>query len=494
MVGGVGSGKERTPRREVALCGRKGQATQLLILMLSVGLCSTPAFGRAGIDVSVIEDGPTKPVGEEGEAAIPWTEEPLEWWYDGGVTAEVHFVSKQVETPDGGVSIEVRMVSATIDAVIYYTVGQMSGEIAQPTFEGGLLYDDEKPVVFTRNGYIKAVAFHLYSLDSPVTVSPQIRVKIKPPQMYVLAGDLHPLDTVSDPDILVPLEQSPPLASPAGASFVGAINVYAVARSSVAPFTPNIQLTVGGKQLVLAAPAGVGTATIIVTSSTRVRAVAWQDGLDTSDEVESGLLTITPGADGRKAGFAGLLGWYDLGLASFHYGNYSRPADVGCGERFETLVTPARVVDRQGTLGPAVLMGPGCKGGRWDIDVRGQSACEVHKVQYRADAGCTVRGGVELIEGVGCAVSRQPSLTTLSTVVNSIGGLQFDPMINRGVYVSNDVDEFVNLGRLPTSALSIEVQFLVAPQALASSRMYGLLSCLHVSISPPRHYCPPPYY
>jgi hypothetical protein len=56
-------------------------------------------------------------------------------------------------------------------------------------------------------------------------------------------------------------------------------------------------------------------------------------------------------------------------------------------------------------------------------------------------------------------------------------------MINRGMYVSADVEEHVRLGRLPTSALSIEVQFYVAASALESSRMYGLLSCIHVGPS-----------
>jgi hypothetical protein len=223
----------------------------------------------------------------------------------GGVTAEVNYVSKDVETADGGVAVEVRMVSATIDAVIYYNFGFVEEDIEEPTVETGILYKDDKPLVFTRNGFVKAIAVHLYSLDAPVAISPPIRVKIRPPRLFVRAGDLHPLDSHSDPDVLVPLQLSPPSSHPAGASFVGSVDVYAVASSSLPPFTPNIQLTVGGAELILAAPAGVGTARIVVTSTTRVRAVAWQEGLDASDEVETGLLTITPGADGRTQGFAG---------------------------------------------------------------------------------------------------------------------------------------------------------------------------------------------
>ena len=81
---------------------------------------------------------------------------------------------------------------------------------------------------------------------------------------------------------------------------------------------------------------------------------------------------------------AGRLGWYDLGLEDFYYGNFSRPAGSGggCGERFATHISPARVVDRQGTLGPSVLEGPECKGGTWDVDPQGgSSACEIHKVK-----------------------------------------------------------------------------------------------------------------
>lgn len=302
---GAGKGAGKTHRHEVALGGQRVQASRMLLFMLLSAILSAPAVGRAGIDVSVIEDGPLKPVGEDGQAAVPWTEQPSEWWFDGGVTAEVNYVSKEMETADGGVAVEVRMVSATIDSIIYYNFGFVEEDIEDPTVDTGILYDDDKPLVFTRNGYVKAIAVHLYSLDAPVTVSPPFRVKIRAPRLFVRAGDLHPLDSLSDPDILVPLELSPPSSNPAGASFVGSVEVYAVASSSLPPFTPNIQLTIGGAELVLAAPAGVGTATIVVTSSTRVRAVAWQDGLDVSDEVETGMLMISPGADGRTQGFAG---------------------------------------------------------------------------------------------------------------------------------------------------------------------------------------------
>eukprot|EP00282_Hemiselmis_andersenii_P039620 CAMPEP_0169445952 /NCGR_PEP_ID=MMETSP1042-20121227/10717_1 /TAXON_ID=464988 /ORGANISM="Hemiselmis andersenii, Strain CCMP1180" /LENGTH=501 /DNA_ID=CAMNT_0009557389 /DNA_START=109 /DNA_END=1610 /DNA_ORIENTATION=+ len=456
-------------------------AGRVFVALVLVALSIVPlpsALGDAGIDVSLIEDGEEQPKDILGGPAID--HEPSEWWYDGGITAPPSF------TVDSGSfleRVEVHMLTATVESVIFYTVGYKSLDaVPEPSMETGTLYDPEHPVVFTRNGWIKAVAFHLYALDSDVASTDEIRIRIRPPELFVRAGDLRPVDPTTDPAELVPLELDPPLGNPEGRRFEGSVEVFAIATSAVAPFTPNIQLTTGDKVLILAAPKGVGTASIIVTGTTRVKAVAWQEGLDPSDEVRTGLLTVEAGADGRIEGFAGLLGWWDLGRPSFYYGNFSRAAGAGgvegCEEEHATFVAPAKVRDRQGTLGPATLLGPACKGGVWDLDPEGESACEVHKVLYRADSGCTVRGGSTVIEGMSCARSSQPSLASLASIRNGVGGLVFDPALNRGLFLSPDVDAAVESGRMPLSYLSVELQFVVAPRALAQSSMYGLASVL----------------
>ena len=151
----------------------------LCLIAATLSLMPAPTSSDSGIDIGLIEDGPDKPLDAFGNAAIPWTEEPAQWWYDGGVTAEVHFISRTVETEDGGVAVEVKMLSATIESVIYYSVGLAVDEIDEPTMETGTLYDDEKPVLFKSNGYIKAVAFHMYALDSALSISDKIRVSMR---------------------------------------------------------------------------------------------------------------------------------------------------------------------------------------------------------------------------------------------------------------------------------------------------------------------------
>ncbi len=224
------------------------------------------------------------------------------------------------------------------------------------------------------------------------------------------------------------------------------MEVFAFASSVVDPFTPYIQLTVGGRPLLRDAPSGIGKASIIITSTTRIKAVAWQDGLEPSIEVITGVLNIQESTsaadDAPKKGFGGLLGWWDLGVSEFAYGNYTRSKETAdCLENFDTLVMPARVVDRHGALGPAVLEGPQCKGGVWDVDPQGQSACEVYRVLHDVEKGCMGRGERRVLQGIECKTSVQPSLTTLTSSRYGITGLSFDMRVNRGLYVSRNIDE-----------------------------------------------------
>jgi hypothetical protein len=130
---------------------------------------------NSGLDTVLLEDGPDRPLNAEGQPVVP-AEEPQEWWWDGGIVAPPYF------SVNGGIypeRVEVRIYSATLDAMIYFHVGQKAEDIPDPTEINGILYNSSEPIVLVRSGYIKAAAFHPYALDSMVVTSKRIFIQVK---------------------------------------------------------------------------------------------------------------------------------------------------------------------------------------------------------------------------------------------------------------------------------------------------------------------------
>jgi hypothetical protein len=171
-----------------------------------------------------------------------------------------------------------------------------------------------------------------------------------------------------------------------------------------------------------------------------VSAVAWVPGMVASEVAQSAYIHI-PALVAVSRGWMNTVGLWDLVPDQFE-GVYQRAANRagGCGEAHPTVIAPAAVRDVTALLGPAVLKGPDCKGGVWDLG-GGQSP----SLLSFAEAG--PRGGVQ--------------------------GLRFDSL-NRGLYVAEDVAR-LRPGLLPSASITAEAIFSVATEdALA---LGGLVGC-----------------
>lgn len=137
-------------------------------------IMAEPSLGDAGIDTSLLEDSPDKPLNSMGRPVV--SGEPADWWFDGGVVAPPDF------SVDGGIFLEsvvVKIFCGTLDASIYYNLGYDLDSIPDPTEENGIMYNALEPVVFMRNGYIKAAAFHPFAFDSEISTTDQIRIRVR---------------------------------------------------------------------------------------------------------------------------------------------------------------------------------------------------------------------------------------------------------------------------------------------------------------------------
>jgi hypothetical protein len=112
-----------------------------------------------------------------------------------------------------------------------------------------------------------------------------------------------------------------------------------------------------------------------------------------------------------------------------------------CGEEFDTLVFPAGIKDQVNRLGAAVLLGPLCKTGPsmdWDL------------------AGGTVSGRF----GSEAPGATPPSLETFVIGSGFEQALQFDGVLNSGLYITDDLSLLDNTS-LPFDQLSVEVWFTI---------------------------------
>ena len=121
----------------------------------------------------------------------------------------------------------------------------------------------------------------------------------------------------------------------------------------------------------------------------------------------------------------------------------SRRPRSDCGEGHDTEVFPAAVTDRAQLLGMAVLLGPPCKIGPqqdWDVAPRSQA----HELHSSGDE------------------ATPPSLETFIMGSQFHQALQFDGVLNTGLYVTDDIALLSDASQLPTRELSLEVCVLLS--------------------------------
>ena len=166
--------------------------------------------------------------------------------------------------------------------------------------------------------------------------------------------------------------------------------------------------------------------------------------------------------------------------ARVHAGQYSRGRERwggACEEQHATEIYPARIAERDGMLGAAVLTGPACKGGAWDVDPEGISTCDVHALKFNGSLGTSGYSG-RFERGTpasqSCLIRRQPNLETFAVVHRGVKALRFDGAINRGLLVSNAIDALLDQDRLPKGAFSLELQMTVGSAATAGREVRAL--------------------
>lgn len=426
------------------------RSTRLLLIICSC--ISLLSGARAGVNLDLLEDGPRQPLDINGQPAISL--EPADWWFDGGIVASPEF------TVDGGVYddfVDVFLYCGTLDAEILYTVGPSADETPDPIIDEfgriGDFYVEGVPVRVVRNSVIKARGLHPMALDSGVSETDTIFIRITPPEISVQQAD----------------DQS---------NFNGSVQVLISAFSENPGAPPFIAYTINGMDPQPASPAGIGVATFTLHRTAVVKAIAWQDGMAPSLVRSSGVIEV----DGEllfEAGWRGSVAWWELGEQSSYYGSYARARrrwGGACDELFETLVAPARVLDKEGGVGPAVLMGPACKGGLWDVDPRGVSTCSYQLLAFEGAVGYVGRQEEVRTGSPNCAVAAQPSLLSFHETLNGLGGLRFDSMLNRGLYAALDLEPLLAAGRLPTDSMSALLELSLSPAAVPRTRLHALLA------------------
>ena len=402
-----------------------------------------------GVDVALLEDGPGRPMSLDGSPAVSGA--PAEWWFDGGLTAAPDF------TVDDGVfqdHVEVGLYSGTVDAVIIYTTADMDQADAhmEPSLDWrgvvGTVYDGV-PLVVSRSTVIKAVAVHMDAMDSDV-VERRIVIKNAPPVFSIVQG-----------------------------TFDDVVTVTISATSSESSASPYIAATVDGTDPYPGNPLGIGTVDLVIRNTSKIRAIAFQDGMHPSDVSSTGVLQVSAPVLEEQRSWRGTVAWWSLGDSTYHFGKYSRGRvrwGGACDEQYPSEIYPARIAARDGVLGDAVLTGPGCKGGVWDINPGGVSACDVHPLVFNGSLGSSgYKGRAEAaVSGAACAVSRQPNLDAFAQVHRGVKGLRFDT-VNRGLLVADAVDQLVRERKLPTDAFSLEVHMTVG-NARAGGRQVRALA------------------
>jgi hypothetical protein len=162
--------------------------------------------------------------------------------------------------------------------------------------------------------------------------------------------------------------------------------------------------------------------TLVSPGLSRVSARAWRLGTLPSDIAVSPPILIEKhdGPTLEASDWMGTVGFWKFTRA-YLSGTYSRPISSanGCRERMPTYIAPAAVSDTA-RLGNAVLRGPTCKGGEWDLS---------HDLS--------------------------PNLAHFIDESESAYGLKFDSL-NRGLYVLDDISPLVMRDTFPRQTLSVE--------------------------------------
>eukprot|EP00961_Rhodomonas_salina_P146600 1973653-Rhodomonas_salina.1 len=113
---------------------------------------------------------------------------------------------------------------------------------------------------------------------------------------------------------------------------------------------------------------------------------------------------------------------------------------TACPERFDTMISPASVRDSTGILGDAVIVGPPCKAG----------------VQADWDSNTSL------------------SLQTFLMNNGMDEALQFDGVLNEGLYIADDIRTLVADSRLPTEELAIEIWFAIDKDEVNFAGLIGV--------------------
>eukprot|EP00960_Hanusia_phi_P061458 764851-Hanusia_phi.AAC.2 len=185
----------------------------------------------------------------------------------------------------------------------------------------------------------------------------------------------------------------------------------------------------------------VGRATVILLHSGVVAAQAARPGCSGSDIVLSQRFTVSPAAV-QSWGWMGTAGLWNFSFEAAQ-GSYVRGLNSlnGCAETQPTLIRPSEIRDSSGILGPAVLKGPRCKSGAWDLPA--PFSPSILSFLHKSSDG-------SLLEG-----------------------LQFGAL-NSELVVLEDLAQAEAAGLLPSETLSVEIWFSV--DTTRSLPLAGLVS------------------
>ncbi|EKX40454.1 hypothetical protein GUITHDRAFT_113482 [Guillardia theta CCMP2712] len=411
----------------------------LLLFLLSNSI-------HADINTQLLENGPNRIVDIQGNPVIPSS--PAPWWFNGGIVAPPAFDVSEGTFLD---KVEVKIFCATNDAVILYTVEPYQAQGGGPQLEGsqllGSVYDG-RPVVITRTSVVKAIAVHLYALDSSVSQTGVIYIRVKPPTFTITRGGAE-----------------------------GSAIVTVLASSAEPSAEPYISVAFDNDLPLPEHPTGIRQLNVTLLKSAVVRAIAFQNGLLPSDVASSGLISVQGMQAAGGSGFV-LAGCWDVGAASSFYGNYTRPRrqDASCNEQFPTMIEPALVRECGGGLGPLMLVGPSCKGGEWDVDPSGVSPCDLLPLVYHATDGYQGRALKPLRVMPNCSTSGQPRLTDFVEENRGLMGMRFDGSMNTMLLLFQNVDELVQAQLLPSGAMTLELEVVFDPVRMERNSSYALMA------------------
>ena len=235
---------------------------------------------------------------------------------------------------------------------------------------------------------------------------------------------------------------------------------------------------------------------VVASGPTRVSARAWRTGTMPSDAVLSPVVILGVG-QGIVLGWMGTVGHWKMTRLALT-GQYQRPLnrDKGCQERQPTNISPAGVKDAASLLGSAMLRGPACKGGVWDLDYTHSPNLTWFMQAAMLPSGTS--GTSDTTD------TPTPNPNSASETVGDLDalGLRFDTL-NRGLYVVDDVSMPLAEGMMPLHTLSVEATLTIdthtriALAGIAAARLdgpsasgvrYGKGWSVGKTSQPPAHY------